>query len=616
MKIFLSFELSGVTTKKIEFAGRTFEPDTAKAFVDAKMCHSLPAFNSARRSWTAATLANSFESAADQLVDIDHQLEFYAKLAGREITSGDLIVGHIAAVDFPGKDEAVKMSKAGEAVPVRVLLSLYKKAKGMQRIIDQIASGKGEWKLSMECEYAMDESALWDGDKFYPLDKAERAMLECIKPNTVEKYDGKEMVLVLGGEDGRVNFTGVALTRWPKDRQATIEQMAASDSFSETLPIGLGWESGKDRQQAQADALNPENVWDSKDCPDELFAWRSQRRLALASAETREITRGSLLSALSNFQSIDIPVDEKSGVRYSLLAHIRAWNVSNADQAIAVDEEAADLVVGKSAAAPDGHTHGILDDLTVLSSPDHMHWANIKSIRRREGVLSTNAKFNADTQSATYHEHTFRIGGRSSGQVAGENREDVRMNRKELAAWLEKQAADLQQLAPEKAKVLLEQAKAIAAEVAADDVGTAIEAKVKAGELLTKADHESAVVAAVKADREKAAKEAVEKAAADKAAADALAARLDQVKAAKIDPEKVRVAVAAIPAGEEGDKQFKAQLELWSQLAAPAGEPAKKDDKKDSASAAEVKPPLGGSQAVASGNPPAEQKKTVNLAGL
>lgn len=233
--------------KSIEFAGRTWKPNRKLAYVTASFCHSLPLFNSKRRAFSAATLANSFQSAVMQMFDFEHRLEFYG-------AESDEICGAIAAAEYPDKDKALEMQAAGEAVPMKILFAIWRKAAGVEQALEEMASDKSPWRVSMECEFPWASCALWDGKEYHPWAELSADERSLVKPNTVEKLNGKPAVLVMGGEDSSVLFTGGALTKWPADKSADIESFAASDSqlWRPNYAFNTGWKSREDWMDAVA----------------------------------------------------------------------------------------------------------------------------------------------------------------------------------------------------------------------------------------------------------------------------------------------------------------------------------------------------------------------------
>ena len=226
----------------IEFAKVRWEPNRKLAYVKAELCHSMPLFNSKRRGFTPQTLANSYKSIVNQLIDFEHRLKFYG-------AASDKICGAIAAVEIPEKIES--FIAENKPVPMSILFALFRKADGVEEALEEMAGEVNPWKTSMECEYSPDHCALWDGEKATAWTEAPMEMKECVKQDTVDDYASKPLYLLMGGMNGEVLFTGGALTKWPADKTAKVIQVAANESGMERkLVVNVGWKNNEDRQEA------------------------------------------------------------------------------------------------------------------------------------------------------------------------------------------------------------------------------------------------------------------------------------------------------------------------------------------------------------------------------
>jgi len=174
------------------------------------MAHSLPSKNQRMRCFTAKTLKRSANTVRDNLVNIEHEL-----IENDIGSTNDAVCGHIKSVFV--KDQCL----GGDAVALYALSVLYSRHRKANRIAKEFANGV-PWRVSMECGHNVLESAfLYEGD-FIPFKDAPSGMLQCIKSDTVIPYLGKELAFVLGGEDGMVNFWGLALTKCPADKDANV----------------------------------------------------------------------------------------------------------------------------------------------------------------------------------------------------------------------------------------------------------------------------------------------------------------------------------------------------------------------------------------------------------
>lgn len=206
-----------------KFFGVELSNSEGIAYVPVKMCHSLPTVNSRKRCFTPKTLRNSFASAIDSIVDIEHSL-----LSNKIGASNDRIVGHIKTAKFDPENKLGTVELAdiksvpSEPAPLVSLVALYLRADGVNDIIDNHVKGKSEWKTSMECGHDWRDSYFYYRGEFIPFEDAPGQLLEGITAHNIKPYKGHEVAAVLGGLDGVVDFWGMALTTSPADKNADI----------------------------------------------------------------------------------------------------------------------------------------------------------------------------------------------------------------------------------------------------------------------------------------------------------------------------------------------------------------------------------------------------------
>jgi len=209
-----------------KFFGVKLSESEGIAYVPVKMCHSLPTVNSRKRCFTPRTLNNSFASAIDSVVDVEHFL-----INNGVGARNDKIVGHIKAAVFdPEKILDLNSENASKEIayiptnpaPLTALVTLYLRADGVKDIIDQHIKGKTEWKTSMECGHDWRDSYFYYRGDFIPFNEAPGQLLEGVSSFGIENYKGHEVAAVLGGLDGNVDFWGMALTTSPADKDADI----------------------------------------------------------------------------------------------------------------------------------------------------------------------------------------------------------------------------------------------------------------------------------------------------------------------------------------------------------------------------------------------------------
>jgi len=511
-----SVEVIEVAGGPIEFAGRTFAPDRGKAFVKAKLMHTLPTVNSNDRAVTAATMANSFQSAEFQLVDFEHQLRVFAP----EKIFRDKIVGSIAGIQFPTREEAVALETASTPVPLEVLYVVWRNAEDVSDFLVDISSDKNSWKSSFEIARDTTTDALFfiDDGSFVPITEAAAGMVTCVEKYKVNAFEGREMALVLGGEDGNVVFTGAGLTRNPADMDATIEGVTASDRT---------W-------RLEAASISP---------PEDkhkmfVMGWQKEE----AAGDTGKTT-----------------IQRK----------------------VAEREAAADTigVVGQTSEDA-GHKHDIYANMTTSVVNKHHHWVGDIYIDMAAKKVMGNTGVHYEVvegEEEERHDHDIEISFAETSQTANQSHftQEVVAMEANLAI---KAAAVFEQLAAScedkgQTKAYLDLANELKTDSASTSVDDALKDKVAAGDLITKTDHELKVKAASEAA-------VATYKASIKDAEDAKLARLETVKAAGLDPnmkigandKTIASVMGVFPLGDAGDQQLAAKIEDWKFLKANAPE--------------------------------------------
>jgi hypothetical protein len=522
-----SFEhaTAAVLESEIEFAGKTWKPDQARAYIVATLCHSFPTRNSNGHGITAATLANSVSDAVNRHFDFEHQLAYYSNMfskqaKGSDVKIKDRICGCIAAVEFPSKEDAVAAAEKGEKVPFKILVALWRHAEGVDAALAEMIKDPDAWLTSMEWEFNKPDSAFAfqddDGNtKIVAWDAAPEKYRTSVKAGVVAN---EALTLLTGGVDGKVLITGGAFVRVPADKGATVDRVAASDQ-TQGITILNGWRTKTDWQDAIASQYSTENLQPKP-----------------------------------------------------LIVHAK---------------KVPDLIVGQTEESQ-GHKHDILKDLTAFEAADgHSHWLRVieydKASNSIQGVSSTHTVYGSEYQVVSQHSHKFRLGksvvaSSEATPAAGHSKEDSRMNPKEVAVFLRKQAQELDETSPVRA-AMLRQADDLDKSGVAQDAEGLIEARIKAGDLIPKAKHAAELADAEKRGEAKVRDELVAKEKAESEAKASFDARAEKVKGAQLDlafqirkDKTIEQVVHDIPAGEAGDKLFAERLEEWQCLKAQTGQ--------------------------------------------
>lgn len=401
--------------------------DTAsRAVFTARPVHALPRYNVKKRAFTKKTLRRSFGSFALGVVDIEHRLRVYKQVKEEEIA------GMILASAMPEDQK--------DPAAIYILGAVWKKVSAAKRILtpDTIAA-VGEWMTSMEVDRDPENDAFLVGDKFVPLREAPIDLLKCYSPYDIASYEGKRTLLCLGGEDGKVDFDGCALTEHPADDKAELLSLTASaireedtkmagDNFVPFMGIRamefasaeeLRWcptcgsqsleefccaatieiESVEIAKRPTTDFIIPANHPKCKDksghfpIPDEDHARNALARVAQFSSAPKWWS-GTLAELVSL-------------VKRAVKRKFKKIEVSDV-------ETAALEVIGRVDEA-NGHSHDIFSDLEIGIENGHSHWPSKFLVDTNpDGVVitgrtSTWAEYVGNNQNPIVHQHTFKI---------------------------------------------------------------------------------------------------------------------------------------------------------------------------------------------------------------
>lgn len=536
------------------FPGVSLSASESVMYFPMRMCHSLPSRNKRGRCFTAKTLANSYATAKDALVNIDHEL------VDNGTSNRDNICGHIVATAFDSsfqwKEAADIPAIPSSPIPMYALGALYTRHSKVPGIIKDHLSGRSKWDVSMECGHSWKDAHILFGDEFVPFIEAPGRMLECITRNGTGKYKEKEIAVALGGVNGKVDFWGLGMTECPADENAEILSFFAG--------------------------TNPETA---------------------------------------NMGSTSVFLPLKSNIFRS------AANTKLADQLTDtfLNELASIEVIGKTEGAEDGHTHEVLSNGTILPFNGHTHHLDTFSIKK-----GTTPRFTGQTNvhylylpsgSGVYpglqansgeivHIHLIDIALRGKtpkdtpesasvggSVILGDSVDELSFTGEtsvKLAELLTKLDAisgrlssgnqtDAAGIQAELAGLRAEVKSKLGEDEFASAVAEAVDAKVAAGELVKKEEHEAKVAAElkkVKDEQEAAQKEAEKK-------SSVIKARLEEVTGLGIsidhdlsEDEKSPMTIKSIveSIGVDDNEGFKRQVAVFKKLAASAVEGQKVED--------------------------------------
>jgi hypothetical protein len=221
------------------FPNVTLSESKEIVYAPFRLCHSLPKINLRGRCFTPTTLANSFGTARDALVNIDHQMAY------RKGARGDTICGHIVCGRFDPDglyvDEIANRDKfvlPKEAIPMLALAAFHLRSQYVPKFLEEHLSGERKWHTSMECSRNIEQDNFYYRGQFVPVKDAEDGMRECVTKLAVRPFKGYPLALAVGGLNGKVDFHSAALTPSPADDDAKFMAFVTKDEYVEAANTG------------------------------------------------------------------------------------------------------------------------------------------------------------------------------------------------------------------------------------------------------------------------------------------------------------------------------------------------------------------------------------------
>lgn len=233
MKDFIDLELAEIkffdedenSSELANSAHSMLNPLRNLARVQLKLCHSLPVVNSNGASWTYATLKNSCETVAGQILNLNHEMKDNAKLLNKKIEN-NLIIGYMVSgkiADLEQDEDGLYPLIPESGIPIVVEAFIFKRS--VPALIEKLKQEKMP-KVSMECEFS-DIGFIYDNVKYSKEDLPDHLV-------GLREYEGKKIIRVLGGLDpngGYVNFWGCAILdkQNPADKGAGVFSAVATE---------------------------------------------------------------------------------------------------------------------------------------------------------------------------------------------------------------------------------------------------------------------------------------------------------------------------------------------------------------------------------------------------
>ena len=185
-------------------------PNQNHTLVKFTLVHTLPAVNAKGRAVTYPTQKNSLASVTYNPVSFEHLM-----VSNPNFSPIDKILGVMLCASI--EEVASNPVIPDHPIPTVVWAILWNRIEEVQRIIQDTQDGNGQWKCSYEIQNRS-EDALLVGDQFMPISQAPpewRAQVACDNTGFV---NGQRVILVLGGENGYIDYWGAGLTLTPADQ--------------------------------------------------------------------------------------------------------------------------------------------------------------------------------------------------------------------------------------------------------------------------------------------------------------------------------------------------------------------------------------------------------------
>lgn len=269
----LEFETHCGLDLAVEVGGRSHFPDADLAYLEARCAYSLPMVNAFGQALLPAVIARSAPTWQGKVVNLGHLMRSYDP---KNIVR-DRIIGHVAGYEFtaPATEGGwVIPADRLEAPHCRLALAVYKAAEMVPGLFGNQQAGRKKWTVSMEVRWFLDQTAFawkrdympvqntvdlgggWEG---LPWAKAPADLRACWDDTAMEgagavarKWGKRDVVLLLGGLDGAVEFKGIGVVNEGREPGAHIRRLLAGRLDG---AIGPEAEAGDGEVRRLAEAL-------------------------------------------------------------------------------------------------------------------------------------------------------------------------------------------------------------------------------------------------------------------------------------------------------------------------------------------------------------------------
>lgn len=237
------------STEEVEFDGHKYVPDITKGYFRFKISHGFPIRTAYGTGLHPAVVAKNWRSMVHQNINWNHHVAEYFK--DSKIT--DRITGCVIAAQFSAPPTGGWTINMKDQPFIDALGVYFKQAQGMTKIVGEHQTSRHNYTVSMEIRYVFEDSgfaidrqgggaipAFKDhtpndfssaGFDYCPVSKAPEALLKTFsvkKLAVTEKYEGRQVTLLMGGANGGIHYTGVGIVKYGAEPTAQILRLAAA----------------------------------------------------------------------------------------------------------------------------------------------------------------------------------------------------------------------------------------------------------------------------------------------------------------------------------------------------------------------------------------------------
>jgi hypothetical protein len=250
---------------------QVFRPDQSTAYVQFQLSHAFPVVTKDKTGIHPQVVANSYQSLRNKVFNLAHIMRAY----NPEQFARDRILGMIVAVEFPEAPAggwAVNYEKEN-APGIKAVAAIIKAAEGVADILETFERGTtpwgGQWAVSMENYHTLERCGFLiagsegceDFSAQTPTDLAERGhtyvpagqapleLLQCLNNDEDDatdgdnstrikrQFNGQDTLFLIGGLTDTIHYSGTGLTPFPKEEEAHVAAMMASQKLHDLSGI-------------------------------------------------------------------------------------------------------------------------------------------------------------------------------------------------------------------------------------------------------------------------------------------------------------------------------------------------------------------------------------------